>query len=371
MAVHEPVTTTTYRADVVGSLLRPPTLKEGREELERGEMSPAKFKRLEDRAVDDAIALQESAGLDVITDGELRRFAFYGHFVDALEGFDAQGGWGVKFRDDSGDELLLRRPVVVEKLRWKRSMCSEEWTYLRSRAGRPGKVTIISAMQAASYYEPQRSSGAYATREAYLADVVALLRQEVDELVRLGCTYIQIDGPAYGSLVDEHMRQGYRDRGADPDRLLDEAIEMDNAVIAGYPDITFALHICRGNNQSHYYASGGYEPIARVLERTNFGRFMLEYDTERSGGFEPLQHLPDDRVAVLGLITTKTPDLESPDDVKARLHEASRYVPLDRLALSTQCGFASTMEGNRVTPDDQRRKLELVAAVARDVWGRG
>jgi 5-methyltetrahydropteroyltriglutamate--homocysteine methyltransferase len=332
-------------------------------------MAPAQFKRIEDRAVDGAIALQESVGLDVVTDGELRRSSFYGHFVDALEGFDAQGGWGVKFRDDTGDELLLRRPVVIEPLRWRRSMCSEEWTYLRARAERPGKVTIISAMQAASYYEPKRSATAYPTREAYLADVVTLLRREVEELIRLGCTYIQIDGPAYGSLVDERMRQGYRDRGADPDRLLDEAIEMDNAVIAGYPDITFALHICRGNNQSHYYASGSYEPIARVLERTNFGRFMLEYDTDRSGGFEPLRHLPEDRVAVLGLITTKSPQLERADDVKARLHEAAQYVPLERLALSTQCGFASTIEGNHVTTEDQQRKLALVVQVAREVWG--
>jgi len=218
-----------------------------------------------------------------------------------MDGFDAYGGWGVRFRDDAGDELLLRRPIVVEPLRWRHSMCAEEWTYLRARTTRPGKVTIISAMQAASYYEPDRSGGAYATREAYMADVVALLRQEVDELVRLGCTYIQVDGPAYGSLVDERMRKGYTDRGANPDRLLDEAIELDNAIIAGYPDVTFALHICRGNNQSHYYASGGYEPIARVLERTDFQRFMLEYDTERSGGFEPLRHLPEDRIAVLGV----------------------------------------------------------------------
>lgn len=361
--------TTTYRADVVGSLLRPAELKEARSRLERGELSHADFKQLEDRAVDDAVRLQESAGLDVITDGELRRFAFYGHFVDAMSGFDAHGGWGVRFRDDSGDELLLRRPVVVEPLRWRRNMCAEEWTYLRARATRPGKVTLISAMQAAAYYEPDRSAGAYPTREAYLADVVDLLRREIDELARLGCTYIQIDGPAYGSLVDERMREGFRERGADPDRLLDEAIEMDNAVIAGHPEVTFALHICRGNNQSHYYASGGYEPIAKVLERTNFHRFMLEYDTERSGGFEPLRHLLDDRVAVLGLITTKQPRLETAEEIKARLVEASAVVPLKRLALSTQCGFASTMEGNRVTADDQRRKLELVAQVAYEVWG--
>jgi 5-methyltetrahydropteroyltriglutamate--homocysteine methyltransferase len=361
--------TATYRADVVGSLLRPSELKEARDRLQGGQLGHAAFKQIEDRAVDSAIKLQESVGLDVITDGELRRFAFYGNFVDAMEGFDAHGGWGVRFRDDSGDELLLQRPIVVEKLRWRRSMCAEEWTYLRARSNRPGKVTIISAMQAASYYEPDRSGGAYPTRESYLADVVELLRREVDELVQLGCTYIQIDGPAYGSLVDPRMREGYRQRGADPDRLLDEAIELDNAIIAGYPDITFALHICRGNNQSHYYASGGYEPIARVLERTNFQRFMLEYDTDRSGGFEPLRHLPEDRVAVLGLITTKQPELESAADLKARLTEAAQYVPLDRLALSTQCGFASTIEGNRVTEEDQRRKLELVAGVARAVWG--
>jgi 5-methyltetrahydropteroyltriglutamate--homocysteine methyltransferase len=223
-------------------------------------------------------------------------------------------------------------------------------------------------MQAAAYYEPDRSAAAYPTREAYLADVVALLRQEIDELVRLGCTYIQIDGPAYGSLVDERMRQGYRERGADPDRLLEEAIELDNAVIAGYSGLTFALHICRGNNQSHYYASGGYEPIAKVLERTTFDRFMLEYDTARSGGFEPLRHLPDDRVAVLGLITTKQPNLESVEEVKRRLAEAAAFIPLERLALSTQCGFASTLEGNRVTEEDQRRKLELVVQVVREVW---
>jgi len=357
-----------YRTDVVGSLLRPPELKEARDALDRGELAPDAFKRIEDLAVDEAIRVQEEAGLDVITDGEQRRSSFYGHFVDALEGLDAEGGWGVRFRNDSGDELLLRRPVVVEPLRWKRSMCAEEWAFLRARARKPGKVTIINVMQAASYYDPKQSAGAYGTRDAFLADVVSLLRKEIDELIRLGCAYIQLDGPAYGSLVDERMRQGYRDRGADPDRLLDEAIELDNAVIAGYSGVTFALHICRGNNQSHYYASGGYEPIVRVLERTTFQRFMLEYDTERSGGFEPLRHLPDDRVAVLGLITTKQPVLESADAVKARLAEASRHLPLERLALSTQCGFASTMEGNQLSFEDQRRKLDLVVRVAREVW---
>jgi 5-methyltetrahydropteroyltriglutamate--homocysteine methyltransferase len=165
------------------------------------------------------------------------------------------------------------------------------------------------------------------------------------------------------------MREGYRQRGSDPEELIDRCIELDNAIIHGHPGITFAMHICRGNNQSKFYAEGDYEPISRIFEKTLFNRFLLEYDDARSGGFEPLRHLPEDRVAVLGLVSTKKPRLETDDEVKRRIQEASRFVPLERLALSPQCGFASTMEGNRITPDDQRRKLELVGRVAKAVWG--
>jgi 5-methyltetrahydropteroyltriglutamate--homocysteine methyltransferase len=248
-------------------------------------------------------------------------------------------------------------------------MCAEEFAFLRGRTARPIKVTLISTQQAAAYYDPDRSKGAYPTRDAYLADIVDFTRREVEELIRLGCTYIQIDAPQYAALLDPKLREGYRQRGSDPDRLIDTCIEMDNAVIGRHPGVTFGLHICRGNNQSMFYASGGYEPIARVFGRSRFQRFLLEYDDERSGGFEPLKAMPEDRVVVLGLVTTKKPRLETREELRRRIDEAAGFVPLERLALSPQCGFASTMAGNRVTPEDQRLKLCRVAETARIVWG--
>lgn len=360
------------RSDVVGSLLRPPALTAARQEFEAGRLSPTEFKRLEDRAVDEAVALQEEAGLDVVTDGEMRRYAFFGHLIEALEGFDKFGGWAIPFHDERGEELVFKRPVVLEKLRWRRSLCAEEFTYLRARAQRPVKTTLLSVMQAAAYWDPEKSRGAYPTRDAFLADIVDLTRREIQELIRLGCTYVQIDAPQYAALLDPALREGYRQRGADPERLLDTAIEMDNAVIGGHPHgVTFALHICRGNNQSKFYASGGYDPIApRVFPNSRFGRFLLEYDDARSGSFEPLRQVPDDRTVVLGLVSTKTSRLEPVAELAQRIQEAAKIVPLERLALSPQCGFASTQEGNRVSPEDQRKKLRLVGETARAVWGR-
>jgi methionine synthase II (cobalamin-independent) len=359
----------TWRAEVVGSLLRPPDLVAARKRLDSGELSPAGFKTIEDDFVREAIGLQEAAGIDVVTDGELRRYAFYGHLIDAFEGFDREGGWAIPFRDERGEQLILKRPVVVNRLRWKRSMCSEEWTFLRRAVARTGKVTMLSAQQAAAYYDPEKSKGAYPSRDAYLADVVDLSRREVDELARLGCTYIQIDAPQYGALLDPAMREGYRQRGSDPEELIDRCIELDNAIIQGHPGVTFGLHVCRGNNQSKFYAEGDYEPISRIFQKTLFNRFLLEYDDSRSGGFAPLEHLPEDRVAVLGLVTTKQPELETETDLKTRIEEATRYVPLERLALSPQCGFASTIEGNRISQEQQKRKLQLVGRVADSVWG--
>ncbi|HEX9074142.1 MAG TPA: cobalamin-independent methionine synthase II family protein [Anaerolineae bacterium] len=358
-----------YRSDVVGSLLRPAYLKEARERHAAGALSDAEFKKIEDRAVDDAIALQTQAGLDVISDGEMRRYAFFGHLIDSVEGYDKFGGWAIPFRDEQGNELVFKRPVVVSRLKRLRPMCSEEFTYLRARANGPAKVTLISAQQAAAYYDPQKSKGAYPTIDAYLADVVDILRMEVSELVHLGCTYIQVDAPQYAGLLDPQIREGYRQRGNDPDRLLDRCIELDNAVIGDHPGVTFGIHLCRGNNQSKFYASGDYAPIADVFRRTRFQRFLLEYDDERSGGFEPLQNVPGDRTVVLGLVTTKKPALEKKDELKQRIKAASRFVPLERLALSPQCGFASTEEGNRLTVEEEMAKLRLVSETAREVWG--
>lgn len=353
----------------IGSLLRPGYLLRAQEEFARGVLTPAAFKHVEDRAADEAVALQEDAGLDVVTDGEVRRYAFFGHLIDALEGFDKQGGWSIPFRDETGAERTLKRPVVVEKLRWRRQMSVEEFTYLRGRTRKPVKVTLLSAQQAAAYYDPDKSKAAYPTRDAYLADLVDFTRREIQELQRLGCEYVQIDAPQYAALLDEKIRDGYRQRGSDPDKLLDACVELDNAIIAGHSGMTFGVHICRGNYQSMFYASGGYDRIAeRVFSHAKFQRYLLEYDDGRSGSFAPLKYVPDDRVVVLGLVSTKKAELETVDDVVRRIKEASAIVPLERLAVSPQCGFASTSEGNRLTPDDQRRKLELVAEAASRVW---
>jgi 5-methyltetrahydropteroyltriglutamate--homocysteine methyltransferase len=358
------------RSEVIGSLLRPDYLLEARAQHERGAMRPAEFKRIEDRAVDEAITLQQDAGLDVVTDGEMRRYAFYGHLVDALEGFDKFGGWSITFRDGQGHDASLRRPVVVEKLRWRRQMSVEEYTYLRGRTSQRVKVTLVSAQQAAAYYDADKSRAAYPTRDAYLADLVDFTRREIAELQRLGCEYVQIDAPQYAALLDDTIREGYRQRGSDPDKMLDACIELDNAIIGGHQGVTFGIHICRGNHKSMFYASGGYDRIAKqVFSRARFDRFLLEYDDERSGTFEALRHVPDDRVVVLGLVSSKTPRLESGVELRARIAEAARVVPLERLALSPQCGFASTHEGNRLSAGDQRRKLALVAETAKQVWG--
>lgn len=359
-----------YRSDVVGSLLRPAYLKEARDQFAAGKLSDAAFKQIEDQAVDECVDAQIRAGLEIVTDGEVRRYAFYGHLVDAVEGFDKYGGWAIPFRNEKGEEFIQPRPVIVSKLRRKRPLCAEEFTYLRARTKHPAKTTMISAQQAAAYYDANKSASAYSTIDAYLADLVDILRDEVAELIRLGCTYIQIDSPQYTALLDPDLRQGYRDRGNDPDRLLDLSIEMDNAVIGDHPGITFGLHLCRGNNQSKFYAAGDYGPITRVFQKTRFQRFLLEYDDERSGGFEPLRQVPDDRTIVLGLVSSKKPALESKSELKARIEAASAYIPLQRLALSPQCGFASTLEGNLVTVADQEAKLRLVAETAEEVWGK-
>jgi 5-methyltetrahydropteroyltriglutamate--homocysteine methyltransferase len=358
-----------FRSDVVGSLLRPGYLKDARARFAAGKMTNAEFKRVEDRAVDEAMDLQLRTGVEVLTDGEMRRYAFYGHLIDAVEGFDKFGGWSIPFRNEKGEEIKHPRPLIVSKMRRKHPMCAEEFTYLRARTNHPSKNTLVSAQQAAAYYDAEKSRSAYPTMDAFLADLVDLLRDEVAELVRLGCTYVQIDSPQYAALIDPQIREGYRQRGNDPDRLLDLSIEMDNAVISAQPGILFGLHLCRGNNQSKFYASGDYGPITKVFRRTKFQRFLLEFDDDRSGGFEPLAQVPEDRTVVLGLVSSKKAALESKDELKRRIHAAESFVPLERLALSPQCGFASTLEGNLLTEADQEAKLRLVAETASEVWG--
>ena len=359
----------TIRSDVVGSLLRPELLKEARRRWEAGQISAAELKQVEDRAVDEAVRLQEAAGLDVITDGEFRRYAFFGHLIDAVDGFDKMGGWAIPFRDEAGEELVFKRPVVVDKLRWRHSMCAEELVYLRARATRPVKVTLISTQQAAAYWDPEKSASAYPTRDGFLADVVDFTRREVEELVRLGATYIQIDAPQYAALLDPALREGYRQRGSDPDRLIDACIEMDNAVVGRHPGVTFGLHICRGNNQSMFYASGGYEPIARVFTQ------------------EPLPALPAGvrrralrrlRAAASGAGRSRRgagpgDEQEAPSGVGGRAAQAHRRGGAAHPARSTgaQPAVRLRLDHRRqpLSPEEQRRKLQRVAETAHVVWG--
>jgi 5-methyltetrahydropteroyltriglutamate--homocysteine methyltransferase len=360
-----------WHSEGVGSLLRPPELIEARRRHAAGELTAAEFKRIEDAAVEAAIGLQQDAGLDVVGDGEMRRASWMSPFADAFDGFDRATGVVMPWRDESGQRLETpgRRPVVVNRLSRRRSPATlEEWVFLRGRAARPAKVTLPGAEMAAAMYDDRLSRDAYPTRDDYHAHVVDLLRSEVSELVRLGCRYIQLDSPQYGALTDPDNRELFRRHGSDPDRLIDAGIEMDNAIIDGFPGVTFGLHICRGNAMSRFYASGDYEPVARIFTRSRFGRFLLEYDDGRSGGFEPLRRVPGDRVVVLGLVTTKKPDLEDAAEVRARVEEAARFVALDRLALSPQCGFASVAVGNRIDPAGQAAKLSLVARVANNIW---
>lgn len=357
------------RAEVVGSLLRPDFLVTARQRLESGQLDPAHFKDIEDRAVDEAIEVQTSAGIDVITDGEQRRYAFFGNLVDAMAGFDKYGGWAIPFRDEQGEQLVFKRPVVVEKLRPLRNMAAEEFTYMRASTHAQAKVTMISAQQAAAYYDPEKSKSAYATRDAYLADVVDLSRREVDELVRLGCTYVQLDAPHYPLLIEPKWRAFYEARGWSVERWLSHGIELDNAVMAGFNEVTFSMHMCRGNQVSRWLVSGGYEPIARqIFQNIKAQRLLLEYDDERSGSFEPLAMVPEDKMVMLGLVTTKTPRRETVAELTDRIREASQRMDLERLGLSPQCGFATSIIGNSITVEDEIHKLTTIAETARSVW---
>lgn len=363
------------RADVVGSLLRPPELLDAQRRFADGELTAAEFKLTEDRAVDQALALQEEAGLAVVTDGEMRRLSFQSELPAAIDGFadwDLDAFlWGVWQSDELG-ELRVERPrLAVERtLRRKRSLATEEFVYTRGRTDRIVKVTLPSPSLFANFWDADRSTDAYSNLEEFLADVARLLREEVDELVRLGATYIQLDAPHYPLLVDPSYRAFYESRGWPADRWLDLGLELDNEVIGDHPGVTFGFHLCRGNQASRWLVEGGYDWLAeRIFPRIHAHRLLLEYDDSRSGSFAPLQAVPDDKIVVLGLVTTKTPRLETVEELRDRIREASEVIPLERLALSPQCGFATSVLGNALSIDDERAKLRVIAETAALVWG--
>ena len=363
------------RSDVVGSLLRPPELLDARERFERGELAPADFKRVEDAAVDDALRLQEEAGLDVVTDGEMRRLSFQSQMTEAVDGFgewDLDAFlWGEWRSAEIGELKVERPPLAVEgKLRRKRFLSAEEFTYARRRTDRVLKVTLPSPSLFANFWDPARSGGAYPNLEEFLGDVAEILREEVDELVRLGATYVQLDAPHYPLLLDPAYRDFYESRGWPGERWLDLGLELDNHVYGEREGVTFAMHLCRGNQASRWLVEGGYDWLAeRLFPRVKAQRLMLEYDDARSGTFEPLRAVPEEKTAVLGLVTTKIGRRETVDELAARIAEASAYCPLERLALSPQCGFATSVLGNALTVEDERAKLRTIVETAVRVWG--
>jgi 5-methyltetrahydropteroyltriglutamate--homocysteine methyltransferase len=363
------------RTDVVGSLLRPPELLQARERRDRGELAPPEFKRIEDRAVDAALRLQEEAGIDVVTDGEMRRLSFQSQMTEAVDGFgewDLDAFlWGDWHGEEVGD-LAVERPALAvrEKLRRKRFLSAEELTYARGRTDRVLKVTLPSPSLFSSFWDPERSSAAYPTLEDFLGAVAEILREEVDELVRLGATYVQLDAPHYPMLIDPAYRDFYAGKGWPAERWVELGVELDNLVIGDRPGVTFGFHLCRGNQASRWLVEGGYDWLAeRLFPRVKAQRLLLEYDDERSGSFVPLRVVPEDKLVVLGLVTTKTGRRETVDELRGRIEEASAFFPLDRLALSPQCGFATSILGNALTVDDQKAKLRTIAETAAAVWG--
>lgn len=365
------------RADVVGSLLRPPELLQAQKDVAAGRISQAEFKAIEDWAVDQAIALQEEAGLPVVTDGEMRRLSFQSQLPEAVEGFGEWNMdaflWGEWHGDEEIGEWNRDRPQrlgVTSKLRRKRHLSAEEFVYLRARTGRVAKITLPSPSLWANFWSATHSTAAYPTLDSFLADVVDILREEVAELVRLGATYIQLDAPHYPLLLDPKTRAFYEGQGWTLETYLQRGIEMDNAVIGDFPGVTFSFHLCRGNQGSRWLVAGGYDLIARpIFQGIQAQRLMLEYDDERSGSFEPLRDVPGDKTAVLGLVTTKTARRERVADLAARIREASQYLPLERLALSPQCGFSTSIVGNAITVEDQKYKLRTIVETAQAVWG--
>ena len=367
----------TAHTDVVGSLLRPQALLDARQRFEQGELEPAEFKRIEDAAVDAAVELQERAGLDVVTDGEMRRLSFQSGLPDAVEGFgevplDAYL-WGEWHGDEQVGDRATERPPrlgVREPLRRRRHIAAEELTYLRGRTSSIPKITLTSPSLYANLWSPELSLDAYPTLDSFLEDVVEIMRDEVRELARLGATYLQLDAPHYPLLIDPATRAFYESQGWSLERWLDRGIELDNAVIAAAPGVTFGFHLCRGNQGSRWLVSGGYDPIApRVFRGVNAQRLLLEYDDERSGSFEPLREVPDDRMVVLGLVTTKSGRRETVEELERRAREAAAFIDLERLAISPQCGFATSVVGNAITQDDERAKLETIARAAAAIWG--
>jgi 5-methyltetrahydropteroyltriglutamate--homocysteine methyltransferase len=373
------------RTDVVGSLLRPEHLKEAYAQRDQGTLSAEELSRIEDDAIREAVRLQEEIGLDVVTDGEFRRLNFQDSFAASVSGFDARP-MNLSFMESlsregkplqrwdpyhvpQGAAILQRRPVS-QKLRLTRNLPLEEYSFVSGAARKPAKVTLVGPDRISQRFDYQNSKSIYWSMEDFIADVTRIEREMIRALVEAGCRYVQIDAPGYTAYVDGPSLAEMKERGEDPVKNLARSIKADNELLRLFDDVTFGIHLCRGNQRSMWHREGSYDAIAEMLfTELRHDRLLLEYDSPRAGTFEPLRFVPKGKTVVLGLVSTKVPELESVDDLKQRIDRASKYIPLEQLALSPQCGFASDVVGNLISEDDQKRKLEVVVETARQVWG--
>ncbi|MFZ1988506.1 MAG: 5-methyltetrahydropteroyltriglutamate--homocysteine S-methyltransferase [Alphaproteobacteria bacterium] len=363
-----------FRADHVGSLLRPRSLRTARDALSKGAFSREALREVEDRAIRDAVRMQESVGLQSITDGEFRRAIWHVDFLTGFAGIEAtQSDYAIGFRGDDGrSEGTASMMVVKEKVRRLRAIALDHFRFLYSITARTPKQcipspTFLHLRGGRKLIDPI----VYPDPAVFWEDIIHAYRLEIADLMEAGLTYLQLDDVSFAVLCDEAVRAQVRADGEDPDALPKRYVDIINRIAAEWPGLTITLHTCRGNHKSMWMASGGYDAVAEtVFGGANVDGFFLEYDTERAGGFEPLRFVAPGKKVVLGLVSTKRAQLESKDELKRRIEEASKYVPLERLCLSPQCGFASSHFGNQLTEDDQKRKLALVVETANEVWGQ-
>jgi len=367
--------------DQIGSLLRPAKLKEIFAKFGRGEASDEEFRRAQDEAIRDVVAKQEAHNLPVVTDGEFRRTSFMESFsvVAGVEEWQmsvktyhrllARKDINESLSHKGQDPILLNRKRVTERLRLVRNGLLDDYRFTQSLAHRPVKVTLIGPDRITQCYDSESSRSVYPTVDEFLTDVVSVERKMIAQLADGGCQYVGIDGPGYTAYVDGASIDAMRSRGEDPRANMERSIKADNEVIANFPGVTFGIHICRGNRQSMWHREGTYDAIAeKLFNGLNHQRLLLEYDTERAGSFEPLRFVPKGKIAVLGLITTKVGRVETVDELWQRIDEASRYLPIEQLALSPQCGFASSISGNLLSEDEQFRKFDVMLETAAKVW---
>jgi 5-methyltetrahydropteroyltriglutamate--homocysteine methyltransferase len=362
-----------FRADHVGSFLRPKALLDARERQQKGEITKAQLRVVEDAAIRDIVKFQEDLGLQGITDGEFRRTYFHIDFLEQLEGVETKGGIAVSFHT-AGGNVDFSPPVmhVPRKIRHVRPIQLGDFQFLKAATTRVPKVTIPSPTML--HFRGGRgaiSKEAYPDLEMFYEDVAAAYRAELKSLAQAGCRYVQLDDTNLAYLCDAKMREGARQRGDDPNELPHRYARLINAAIKDRPaGMTICVHLCRGNFKSAWAAEGGYEPVAKVLfNELDVDGYFLEYDDARSGDFAPLRHLPKNKIVVLGLVSTKLGTLESKDELKRKIDAAAKLVPLEQLALSPQCGFSSTVHGNDIAVEAQAAKIRLVVETARDVWG--